>query len=217
MSKIVLALSGGLDSTTLLSRCLDEGREVQAVHFQYGSTHNPWEKEAVGAILRRYEINCRVVDLSALFVGLKSSLMGACPIPEGHYEAVSMRSTVVPGRNLIFAAVLASIAEATGAEAVGLGVHAGDHHIYPDCRPGFVFALSGAIRESTEGKVAVHAPFVHITKADIVREGLRLDTPYALTRTCYKAQGTPCGVCGSCRERLEAFELNGAKDPVAYT
>lgn len=217
MSKIVLALSGGLDSTTLLSRCLDEGREVLTVHFQYGSTHNPWELDAVSGLLGWFGQSHRCVDLRGVFANTGSSLMGAAPIPEEHYAAESMRSTVVPGRNLIFASVLASIAEATGADAVGLGVHAGDHHIYPDCRPDFVFALSGVVRASTEGKVGVYAPFLHVTKADIVREGLRLETPYALTRTCYKAQGTPCGVCGSCRERLEAFELNGVKDPVVYS
>lgn len=216
MSKIVLALSGGLDSTTLLSRCLDEDREVLAVHFQYGSTHNFYEKAAVARILKHYDVPSRVVDLTGIFTGTGSSLMGDAPIPEGHYAADTMKSTVVPGRNMIFAAVLASVAESVGADAIGLGVHAGDHHIYPDCRPDFVSALSKTIRESTEGKVAVYAPFLNVTKADIVKEGLLLGTPYVLTRTCYKAQGIPCGVCGSCRERLEAFELNGAVDPIDY-
>ena len=224
MRKIVLSLSGGLDSSTLLSHILQEdpSTEVTALFFYYGSKHNPYEIKAFHAVVKNYnelgyKIIPKCIELNNIFKENPSNLMsGNGEIPEGHYEDETMKLTVVPGRNLIFASIMASVAESIGAEAVYLGVHAGDHAIYPDCRKDFLLSLHNTVLFSTEGKVKIHAPFLDMTKTEIVTLGLLLNTPYHLTRTCYKEQEIPCGKCGSCRERLEAFTGNFSTDPLIY-
>ena len=137
-------------------------------------------------------------------------------LPEGHYAEESMRQTVIPGRNMIFLSILAGIAESVGAQYVFIGTHAGDHFIYPDCRPAFLMSMDHAVRLSSEGKVEIRAPFVDVSKVAIVAEGIRLKTPFNLTWTCYKGHRIACGKCGSCQERLEAFKANNFIDPVTY-
>jgi 7-cyano-7-deazaguanine synthase len=222
--KTVLALSGGLDSTTLLLYLLNMGHEVFPLSFQYGSKHNSYERKAVSKVYRALASNKQVytpavLDLFPVFANLpinSTLLLSGEDVPEGHYEEESMRKTVVPGRNLIFASILASYAEAVGADIVSLGVHAGDHHIYPDCRPYFIGSLNQTILASTDRKVYVFAPFLDNTKEMIVKIGLEMGVPFELTRTCYKDQEIACGKCGSCQERLEAFALNNARDPLEY-
>lgn len=147
-----------------------------------------------------------------------SNLLLACgqEIPEGPYQEESMKKTIVPGRNLIFAAIMAGLAESVGASAIALAVHSGDHAIYPDCRPEFIKALDSVIYLSSSRKVEVIAPFLNQDKADILRVGIRLQVPYNLTRSCYKNQDTSCGKCGTCIERLEAFQKIGIQDPIKY-
>jgi len=137
-------------------------------------------------------------------------------IPEGHYEDESMSRTVVPGRNIIFASILTGVAWSLGAEEVWLGIHQGDHAIYPDCRPEFYRAMNEAVTLGTDGKVVLKAPFLDTNKTGILRRGLFLNVPYGYTRTCYKEQEIACGKCGSCQERLEAFAECGLTDPVEY-
>ena len=127
-----------------------------------------------------------------------------------------MSQTVVPGRNLIMSSILASIAETVGAQQIYLGVHSGDHAIYPDCRPEFVEALDKTVKTSTDGKCVVVAPYLRGDKTSIIKDGLTMGVPYKDTRTCYKDQGIACGKCGSCQERLEAFKANGIEDPIEY-
>jgi 7-cyano-7-deazaguanine synthase len=129
-----------------------------------------------------------------------------------------MKATVVPGRNLIMASVMSGYAESIDAEAIALGVHSGDHHIYPDCRPEFINQLRNVVAISTERLVDVIAPLLNEDKTSILKIGYSLKelVPYNLTRTCYKDQEHSCGKCGSCRERLEAFENLGIKDPIVY-
>ena len=142
--------------------------------------------------------------------------MSGGEIPEGHYNDATMSQTVVPGRNLMFASILAGYAESIGFNRIALGVHKGDHEIYPDCRKEFVKALDSCIYLSTDKSVEVYTPLIDMDKIEIVQEGLDLEVPYHLTRTCYKDQERSCGVCGSCVERLEAFKLNNVKDPIEY-
>lgn len=214
--KIVLALSGGMDSVTLLES-LKLNNEVHPFQFVYGSKHNPYEIEAVKQLAKHYGIPIPVIDLTEAFRSIQSNLLkSGGEIPEGHYEAETMRQTVIPGRNSIFITILAGIAESIGADKVALGVHAGDHHIYPDCRYKFINAMDFAVQASSDGKVSLHAPFLNMTKADILKHGLNIGTPYHLTRTCYKDQSIACGKCGSCQERLEAFAINGVQDPIEY-
>lgn len=221
---IVMGLSGGMDSTTLLGAFLELGTKVHCVIFSYGSKHNAYENDAAVNVVKYYQdlglpVTSSYVALEGVMAGFKSALLlTGEAIPEGHYAEESMRKTVVPGRNLIMAAVMAGLAESIGATQVALGVHSGDHHIYPDCRPGFVTAADEAIKASSDGRVSVVAPFLNDTKQTIIERGLTfdIDVPYHLTRTCYKNQPVSCGKCGSCRERLEAFELVGMEDPIPY-
>lgn len=215
--KTILSLSGGLDSTSLLAKLVDMGRKVHPVVFTYGSKHNYWENRAAEAICAYYRLPWQLIDLSQVMALFKSNLLKTGgDIPEGHYNDTTMSKTVVPGRNLIFISILAGLAESLEYDEVALAIHAGDHHIYPDCRPTFFAMANKAVEKSTDNKVKLYAPFLHITKKEILEIGLPLQTPYHLTRTCYKDQPKACGKCGSCRERLEAFDLVEAPDPVEY-
>lgn len=217
MAKVLISLSGGLDSTVLLSLLLANGDTVHAVGFSYGSKHNPFENASAKSVADHYGVPFTLIDISSAMVGFESALLrSGGDIPEGHYEHESMKQTVVPGRNLIFASIIAGLAESKQFDAIALGVHQGDHFIYPDCRVDFIEALRETIHLSTSGKIQVLAPFLNLTKSHIVALGADLKTPFELTRTCYKEQGVACGKCGSCNERREAFALNNMIDPVPY-
>lgn len=227
----VIALSGGLDSAVLLSLMVKQlkAQEIEldenliAVNFQYGSKHNAYEATASRELASWYQVDHIRIDLTPIFnhySGKSSSLLaGGGNIPEGHYTSETMKSTVVPGRNLIFASILAGLAASGGTLEQGevhLGIHAGDHAIYPDCRPDFYRYLNQTVKYSTEGKVDVAAPFLMETKVYIVSLGHKNKVPFELSRTCYKDQKLACGKCGSCVERREAFALNSLVDPVQY-
>jgi len=222
MAKVVLSLSGGMDSGTLLFHHLKRGDAVHAVSAHYGSKHNPMELACASQLVEHarsqgYNVSYSVLPLGAAMLGLKSTLMsGQGEIPEGHYTAESMKSTVVPGRNLIFISLLAAIAESLEYGVVSLGVHSGDHAIYPDCRPEFIKAANAVVQASSAGKVSVQAPFLDYDKTSILALGLANGTPYQFTRTCYKEQDLSCGKCGSCTERLEAFRNLNTPDPIGY-
>ena len=224
MRKVVIGLSGGMDSATLLGYYIEEGAEVHCCSFYYGSKHGRFELQASEKIAKYYKQRYIhtyhwLFDLSFVFKGFTSSLLiSGSEIPEGHYEADSMKQTVVPGRNLIFASIMAGLAESIEAEVISLGVHSGDHHIYPDCRPEFIKSLRTTILRSTDNKVMVLAPFLEDNKASILLRGYDyiIPVPYNLTRTCYKNQIKACGKCGSCQERLEAFKIIGRVDPIEY-
>ncbi len=217
MKKVVMALSGGMDSATLLAWLIHQGYEVECISFQYGSKHQEYENEAAIRVAAFYEAPLHVVDLSAAMSGFKSNLLktgGA--IPEGHYTDASMSATVVPARNMIFLSILAGMAESIGAQHVVVGIHSGDHAIYPDCRPLFFSAMDDAIDAATDGKVGMMAPFINWDKTKILEYGIPAHVPYQYTRTCYKDQPLSCGQCGSCVERLEAFTNIGSADPIEY-
>jgi 7-cyano-7-deazaguanine synthase len=224
MRKIVMGLSGGMDSATLLGVFLGEGSEVHCCFFNYGSKHNKWEYQSHLDIVDFYEeegfpIFRHEFDLEKVFKYFHSDLlMSGGEIPEGHYNDENMKRTVVPGRNLILSSIMAGLAESIGAEYVALGVHSGDHQIYPDCRPNFILSLESTIKYSTDDKVKVIAPFLTEDKTSILKIGYSSypQIPYHLTRTCYKDQEFSCGKCGSCQERLEAFKNIGKIDPITY-
>lgn len=216
-TRAIVSLSGGMDSATVLAEALQRHRVPTAVSFEYGSKHGYWEVSEAKRLAEYYGVPHKIVDLTKVMKGFKSNLMASGgAIPEGHYEAQSMSQTVVPGRNIIFASILAGVAWSNECSEIWMGVHAGDHAIYPDCRPAFVEAMNEAIIQGTDNKVRLVTPFLQTNKAHILKIGLQHRVPYHFTRTCYKNQPTACGKCGSCQERLEAFKINGVEDPLQY-
>ena len=218
--KVVLGLSGGMDSASLCSYYLDAGYRVFPVNFNYGSKHNQWEIKAVEKLAKEFKLPpVAYIDLPFIQKYYRSNLLeGGGPIPEGHYKDKSMSLTVVPGRNLIFITIMMGYAWSIDAQLVAYGAHSGDHQIYEDCRPEFFHSMSTAVRLGSGGRVSLEAPFLHLRKIDILRAGnlTRPRVPWELTRTCYKNQPLSCGKCGSCTERLEAFKELNLKDPIPY-
>ena len=217
--KAIVSLSGGMDSAVALGLAIWKygAKEVSCVSFDYGSKHSEYEQRAACNVARHYEVELTHVDLREISKHLQSNLLlSGGDIPEGHYNDDSMSQTVVPGRNMIFASVLAGIAWTRNAPEVWLGIHLGDRTIYPDCRQEFFEAMRAAVEEGTGYKVSLVAPFLQTNKAGIVKQGIGLHVPFHLTRTCYANNPVACGRCGSCCERLESFQMNNIPDPVEY-
>src|SRR5690606_14577267 len=215
-SRVVTIYSGGMDSFTLLHRLLREGHEVHALSFNYGQRHS---KELLYAqqVCEELGISHKIVDITAINQLLQgSSLTDDIEVPEGHYEAENMKSTVVPNRNMIMLSLAIGYAVSLHAEAVYYGAHGGDHAIYPDCRPLFVQKMNEVAQVANYEAVAVVAPYLYSDKIEILREGLAMGLDYGKTWTCYNGREKACGKCGSCIERLEAFARNDAADPLAY-
>jgi len=258
---VVVSLSGGMDSSTLLLRCLKEYDTVTAISFDYGQKHsvelekaqslvdyiNYWENKAAedGQKAPYYPINYRQIQLNGLVDLLDSALVtGGEDVPEGHYAKDNMKATVVPNRNKIFAsitqAVALSVAQRTGETCdIALGIHAGDHAIYPDCRQEFRDADDAAFRLGNWGSemVGYFTPYLEGDKFTILQDGeilcdelgLNFDEVYSRTNTSYKPIWIPIqkltGISGnwysdyksaSSVERIEAFIKLGRPDPVEY-
>ena len=234
----VVSLSGGMDSSTLLLKCLDKFKTVTALSFDYGQKHKVELKRARALVdyLKRngHNVTYEVIKLDGLVKLLDSALVeGGAEVPEGHYAAENMKATVVPNRNKIFAsisqAVALSIANKTGdPTSIALGIHAGDHDIYPDCRQEFRDADDKAFREGNwdAEKVGYYTPYLKGDKFTILQDGevlceklgIDFDGVYARTNTSYKP--TPEGwsdyKSASSVERVEAFIKLGRPDPVQY-
>ena len=218
--KVLVILSGGLDSTTLAYHVRRQPlyKLVGAVSIRYGQRHGK-EMSRARRTCDRLEIPWYYIDLGILRHRLSASCLTdmATPVPEGHYSEESMKATVVPNRNMILLAIAAGVAITHGAGTIVYGAHAGDHAVYPDCRPGFVAATAAALALCDYRPVALWAPFLRMTKAQIVAEGIRLQVPFDETWTCYRGEDKACGRCGTCVERLEAFDIAGATDPLEYS
>lgn len=215
MKDTILIVSGGMDSVTLLHE--QRERIALGLSFHYGSNHNDRELPFAQLHCRRLGIPHLVIRLDFMVSLFRSSLLeGAAAIPEGHYAAENMKSTVVPFRNGIMLAIAAGLAESRGLRYVMLANHSGDHAIYPDCRPQFVEAMSQATRLGTYPGIEVLAPYTRLTKADIARRGAALGIDYAETWSCYKGGERHCGRCSTCVERREALREAGIPDPTDY-
>jgi len=213
-NKALVVYSGGLDSTVLLKSALEEYDTVEAISFYYGAKHNNNELIMARKQCNKLEIKHTMVTLDFIGNLFKSDLLSnGGEIPEGHYAAENMKSTVVPLRNGIMLMIACGYADSHGIGNVLLASHAGDHYIYPDCRPKFNQYLTSAVLEGTEGKVTVKFPFATLNKAEIVVLGSKLGVDFKNTWSCYKGGRAPCGKCGTCVERKEAFELAGVNDP----
>lgn len=227
MSKKVVLLSGGLDSSTLLASVRwDTGSEdVLAVNMYYGQRHDK-EIESARRIADYYAVELMELNLAEIFKKSDCSLLKQSDkeIPESTYAEQLKASngkpvsTYVPFRNGLMLSAAASIAVSIGADEVWYGAHADDAagNAYPDCSEAFVNAINAAIYEGTGGAVTVKAPWINKHKADIVKTGLMLKVPYALTWSCYEGGEKPCGRCATCIDRIKAFEANGAQDPLSY-
>lgn len=216
--RIVAIVSGGMDSAVMLYHLLQEGHEVQALTVDYGQRHRREIKSAL-LVCQMAGVDHRVVDLSRLVPFLRGSSQTDpdVPVPEGHYAEPSMRATVVPNRNMLLLATAAAHAIALGFEAVAYGAHAGDHAIYPDCRPAFVQAMKHALGLCHyDGGIKLLVPFVELSKGAVAILGEALGVPFQLTWTCYQGLEKHCGRCGACTERREAFATTVHGDPVEY-
>lgn len=191
---IITLHSGGIDSTVLLYELLDAGHDIRTVGFDYGQHHRR-ELDAAEAITAELGVPSQRVCL---------------PLIAGSSLTTEKGTVVVPGRNLILLAYAASMAMAAGAQTVAIATHAGDHALFPDCRPPFLDAASATILAQSERRVRLMRPYVHLGKLDIVRRGMALGVPFEKTWSCYEGGDEPCGECLACRERREALLLAGA-------
>lgn len=214
--KALVLLSGGMDSTTALYWARKCFLEVEAISFTYGSKHNDVEGGFAQALCDRLSINRTVIDLDFMKQLHSSLLKGSEEVPEGAYNDKNMASTVVPFRNGVMLAIAAAFADDRKMDAVVLGNHAGDHFIYPDCRPTFIEGMAQAVLTGTTNHVVLLSPFCNKTKTDIVRYGSILEVDFKRTWSCYKGGGIHCGKCGTCDERKKAFAEAGIEDPTLY-
>lgn len=225
MRKVTAVFSGGLDSTTMVYHLLEERYDVDLVSFDYGQRH---KKELTYATAMAKQLGLRhdIVDLSGITHLINNSALTSATtvpatgntfdvieVPEGHYAEDTMKATVVPNRNMIMLSIAAGIAVNRKANFVATGVHAGDHFVYPDCRPAFIESAARTVYFANEGfgdfvssVNAVHAPFLYWSKTDIAFRALQLGVPLHMTWSCYKGGENHCGRCGTCVERLESID-----------
>ena len=212
MKDIVILYSGGMDSSVALFQYAD--RIKLAVSFNYGSKHNSREIEYAALNCKALGIEHRVVELDLNKMGFVSDLLqSGGEIPDGHYEDENMKKTVVPFRNGIMLSIAAGIAESIDCNRLMISNHAGDHAIYPDCRPDFIESMNAAIRFGTYNNIEILAPFTNLTKREIALIGKEINVPFENTYSCYNGQEMHCGTCGTCTERKEALE---GFDPTIY-
>lgn len=215
--KSVVVFSGGLDSTVLLYLMRSEGYQVHPISIFYGQRHFR-ELEHAKRTTDKMGIHHRIVSLSALqgvMLG-NSQTDHTIAVPHGHYAEASMMQTVVPNRNMILLATAGALAISLKAEHIAYGAHAGDHAIYPDCRPEFFTKLGEALALADWHPVALRAPFGAMDKAGIVELGAQLQVPFEDTYSCYEGDILHCGKCGTCTERREAFREANVPDPTVY-
>lgn len=223
--RAVVLLSGGLDSATALAVAQSQGYELHAISFDYGQRHR-FELAAAQKVAQAAAVASHVlfrVDTS-IFRG--SALTNDIPVPHNRAEAEMSSGipvTYVPARNTIFLSVALGLAESLQANDLFLGVNAVDYSGYPDCRPEFVQAFEKMANLATKvgvegGQIRIHAPLIHLTKGQIIQQGLKLSVDYSLTHSCYDpaADGASCGECDSCQLRLKGFAEAGVTDPIRY-
>ena len=203
--KAVTLLSGGMDSTTLLYQLLDMEFDVYSVGFYYGQKHFK-ELEYARRTCMRLRLPFQRIDIYQVNCLLSSALTTrGANIPHGHYEDDSMKVTVVPNRNMIMLSIAGGYAVSIGADILAYAAHAGDHTIYPDCRPEFVADFQKTLISGNYQAPKVFAPYINMSKKRIYEMGVMLKVPYEDTWSCYEGGQDPCGECGTCRERQFAM------------
>lgn len=222
MSRAVVLLSGGLDSTTTLAKAISDGHEVTALSFRYGQRHSR-ELTSAANVAEYYGIKHMIVDMD-LSMFRSALTRGDLDVPENRDESKMGQDipiTYVPARNIIMMSVAAGLCESIDADRLYIGVNAVDYSGYPDCRPEFIKAFQDMINLGTKAGVeghpiAIETPIGNLSKADIVRLGKRLKAPLHLTWSCYEGGEKACGRCDSCQLRLKGFEEAGYKDEIEY-
>lgn len=227
-TKVLVLLSGGVDSSTCLALALEkyDKNNVFTLNISYGQKHDK-ELQSAKNIAEYYQVSYKLIDLSVVFASSNCSLLKhsdqAIDHRSYHEQLEDLGgegtvSTYVPFRNGLMLSAAASYAQSIGASKIIYGAHKDDAagRAYPDCTPEFVNAMNQCIYEGTGRELCLEAPFINYNKSQIVKEGLRLRVPYEKTWSCYEGNDKPCGVCGTCRDRMQAFILNGTKDPLTY-
>jgi 7-cyano-7-deazaguanine synthase len=208
----ILIVSGGLDSTTMAYSAHDEfpSDDMLMLSFNYGQRHAVQELALAGETARHLGMKHTIIDMSFMQPLMKSALTDtSVDVPEGHYAHDTMKATVVPNRNALMLNIGIAAAVTYGAEFVATGVHAGDHDVYPDCRPEFIASQQRTALIANEGFIRegfrIIAPYLNKTKTDIAVDAGHLNVPLHKTWSCYKGGAIHCGRCSTCVERLEAI------------
>ena len=215
--KAVVLFSGGLDSTVLAQQLINQKAVVHLLSIHYGQRHHK-ELQHSTRIAQLLGLPHQILDFSNLGKLLSGSSLtdDTVPLPEGHYEEESMKSTVVPNRNMILLSLAGGHALSIGFDTIAYAAHAGDHTIYPDCRPEFTNAMETVLNLADWEPLRLLRPFVDLTKQDLVRLGDDMGAPLHETWSCYAGRALHCGKCGTCVERKEAFSLANVSDPTKY-
>ncbi|MDE6665199.1 MAG: 7-cyano-7-deazaguanine synthase QueC [Ruminococcus sp.] len=223
--KSLVLFSGGVDSSTCLAMAVEKygAENVIALSVYYGQKHDK-EIKCSEKIAEYYGVKLKTLDLALIFADADCSLLSGSKddIPQETYAEQLEKtdgkpvSTYVPFRNGLFLSSAASIALSNDCSVIYYGAHSDDAagNAYPDCSSDFNDAMNRAIYLGSGKQLEIIAPFVNLTKADVVKKGLELGVPYEMTWSCYEGGDKPCGVCGTCRDRISAFEANGVTDPL---
>lgn len=210
--KALLIYSGGMDSSCLLYKYRDDVK--LAVTFTYGARQDEAQTACAAYNCKQLGINHLIIPIDFIGQYFKSSILkGGEAIPHQDYDAENMKSTVVPFRNGIMLSIAAGLAESNGLDTVLIANHAGDHAIYPDCRPAFIDAMDAAISNGTYENIRLLSPYCNMTKREIALEGKANGVPFEHTYSCYEGRQKHCGDCATCRERKEAL---AGFDPTEY-
>jgi len=221
MKKAVVLLSGGLDSATTLALAQEKGYACYAISFEYGQRHR-CELQAASMVAQKAGVvEYKVITLNLDNIGGSALTDTAIAVPDQPTEGIPV--TYVPARNTVFLSLALAWAEVLAAEAIFIGVNAVDYSGYPDCRPEFIDAFANlaklATKAGVEGRpIGIETPLIHLSKAEIIQQGLRLGVDYADTISCYDPDevGRACGRCDSCRLRAAGFKEAGVTDPTRY-
>jgi 7-cyano-7-deazaguanine synthase len=219
--KAVILLSGGLDSATTLAIARARKFDCHTISFRYGQRHGI-ELEAAGRIAESQQVTLhKVFDIDLAQIGGSALTDRAIDVPQDHTDGIPV--TYVPARNTIFLAVALAYAETLEAYDIFTGVNAIDYSGYPDCRPEYIHSFTETANLATKAGVEgnrfkIHTPLIEMTKPEIILAGARLGVDYALTVSCYQPDedGKACGICDSCRFRIQGFEMAGIQDPAVY-
>ena len=221
MKKAVVLLSGGMDSATVLAMAIAQGYACYALSFRYGQRHTAELQAALEQAQRQGAVRHEIIDLDLSRFGGSALTDDRIEVPTSPTQGIPV--TYVPARNTVFLSIASGWAEVLGAQAIFIGVNVVDYSGYPDCRPEFIAAFQTmanlATKTGVEGApITLHTPLIALTKADIIREGIRLGVDYSATVTCYaaNAQGEACGECDACRLRSKGFEEAELADNTRY-